>query len=76
MMKLTEAVSLRIKDLCKSQGLTVYALAKLGGIEKNTLYQIGDCKDVMLSTIYSVCTTLNITIKDFFDSPVFTEIID
>lgn len=75
-MKLTKAASLRIKELCQERNLTIYALAKNGGMEKNTLYQIEDCKDVKLTTIYEVCSTLGISLKTFFDSPFFDEIMD
>ncbi|MDE6301970.1 MAG: helix-turn-helix transcriptional regulator, partial [Clostridia bacterium] len=55
---------------------TLYKLAKLGGINKETLYQIKNGKDIKLSTIYDVCATFSITFKEFFDSPVFDEITD
>lgn len=75
-MTLNEAVKMRIDELCRNEKITVYSLAKKGGIQKTTLYQIKDGKDVMLSTILDVSATLDISLSEFFDSPIFDDVMD
>lgn len=70
-MTLNDAVYMRICELCKKKSISVYRLAKDGGIQKTTLYQIRDCKTVKLDTIAAVCETLNISLGEFFTSPLF-----
>lgn len=74
-MKLNEAVNQRINELCENK-FSIYKMAKVGGINKNTIYQIKSGKDVKLSTINDVCATLGISLKDFFDSNIFNEVTD
>ncbi len=70
-MKLTEAIYCRIKQLAKSNGLTVYALAKKSGVPRSTISTLTVSKSVGTATIYGICEGLEITLKDFFDSPLF-----
>jgi len=70
-MKLNDAVYLRISELCNERNISIYRLAKDGGLQKTTLYQIRDCQTVKLDTIAAVCETLNISLGYFFSSPLF-----
>ncbi len=70
-MTLCEAVTARINELCKERSITVYKLAKVGGLNKNTLYQIKDCGTVTLDTINAICETLDIPLETFFNSEIF-----
>lgn len=70
-MTIGQAVSARIDELCRARDITVYALAKLGGINRNTLYQIRDCNTVKLDTINDVCDTFGISLSEFFNSSLF-----
>ena len=72
-MKLTTAVSKRIKDLCKERNITQYELFKRTGVPQSTISTIikGNISTVKLSTIYDICSGLNIEISEFFDSEIF-----
>lgn len=73
-MKLNEAVDLRIKELCEQRGITRYKLCADGGLSRQTVCSLGVRDGVMLSTIWDICETLQITIVQFFDSPLFESI--
>ncbi|MDD4291085.1 MAG: helix-turn-helix transcriptional regulator [Clostridia bacterium] len=70
-MKLNDAVYMRICELCNERNISIYRLAKDGGIQKTTLYQIRDCQTIKLDTIAAVCETLNISLGEFFSSSLF-----
>lgn len=72
-MELNEAVSKRISELCKERELTQYALYKLTGVPQSTLSTIINCRfpGMKLRIIYEICDGLGITLKEFFDSPIF-----
>ena len=72
-MKLNEAVAIRIKELCKQRGLTQYKLSMKSGVPQSTLSTIMSCSfpSVKLRIIYEICEGFEITITEFFDSPLF-----
>lgn len=72
-MKLNEAVSKRISELCNERGMTQYALYKKSGVPQSTLSTIINCKfsGMKMRIIYEICEGLEISLKEFFDSPLF-----
>lgn len=72
-MQLNEAISKRISELCKERGLTQYALSQKSGVPQSTLSTIKNCTfpSMKMHIIYEVCEGLEITLKEFFDSPLF-----
>jgi len=72
-MQLNSAISKRIKELCKEQGLTQYALSQKSGVPQSTLSTIINCTfpSMKMRIIYEICEGFEITLKDFFDSPLF-----
>ncbi len=72
-MQLSEAVSRRITELCKERGLSQYALHKLTGVSQSTLSTIINCKfsGMKLRIIYEICEGLEISLTEFFNSPIF-----
>ena len=72
-MQLNEAVSKRIIELCKERGLSQYALSQKSGVPQSTLSTIINCTfpSMKLRIIYEICEGLEITFKEFFDSPLF-----
>ena len=72
-MKLNEAVSKRIVELCKERGYTQYALSMKSGVPQSTLSTIINCTfgSMKLRIIYEICEGLEISISEFFDSPLF-----
>ncbi len=67
------AVKNRILHLCDEHDLTINALSTLAGLPpssvKNILY--GKSKNPKIATIKIICDGLNMSLRDFFDSPEF-----
>ena len=72
-MQLNEAISLRIKELCKQNNITQYQLSMKSGVPQSTLSTIMQCKfpSMKLRIVYEICEGFEISIKDFFDSSIF-----
>ena len=72
-MTLPEAISQRIKYLCRKQRITPNKLGKLAGLEPSTLTSIfyGKSKNPGIVTMTKICRGLGITIIDFFSHEVF-----
>lgn len=72
-MLLKEAITLRILELCDKYNYTPNKLAEISAIAPSTLRALLANKvDNPSSTIiFKICKTLQISIKDFFDSPLF-----
>ena len=70
---LCKAVKNRILELCEQKDLTINALATESGLPpssiKNILY--GKSKNPKIATIKIICDGVNISLKEFFDSPEF-----
>jgi len=77
-MKLHEAVSQRVKNLLKEKGMNQYALFKNGGISRSTISTLisANIKNVSSDLIYQICSTLGISLKDFFDDSIFDNLDD
>lgn len=73
-MRLVDAVYNRMIEIIDKQNTTVYAVAKNGCIPCSTIATMTRSKTVTLATIYGICLGLKISLKDFFDSPLFEEI--
>ena len=72
-MRIGEAVRLRILQLCKESNITVNKLSIICGITQSTLNNIisGRNNTTTISTIKKICDGLDISVQDFFDSPLF-----
>jgi len=68
-MKLVKAMSKRIKEIIKQKGITQYELYKLSGVPQSTISTIlkGELITIKLSSIYEICSGLNIEFSEFFD---------
>ena len=77
-MKLNEAVARRIDEYCTERNITVNKLATLSGVIQSTVNSIftGRSKNPKLQTIVCLCDGLEISLKEFFDSPLFDDIDD
>lgn len=77
-MKLVKATAIRVKNLLEKRGLTQYSLYKMGGIPRSTTNDVVNCKKKRVSseTIYQMCSTLGISMKEFYDDPIFDEVDD
>ena len=74
-MLFKEAVSKRIVELCNKNNITPNKLAELSAIPSTTFNSLINNKVTNPSSylIYKICKTLNIELKDFFDSPIFMD---
>lgn len=70
-MRLVDAVYARIIELVKERQISINALANLSGVPRPTIVTMTRSTTVKLSTIYGICDGLNITLQDFFNSPLF-----
>lgn len=67
------AVKLRIIELCNENNITINKLSTLCGITQSTLNNIvsGRNNSTTVSTVKKICDGLNISIYEFFRSPIF-----
>ncbi|MBQ6706062.1 MAG: helix-turn-helix transcriptional regulator [Clostridia bacterium] len=72
-MQLNEAISKRIAELCDARDMTQYGLAQKSGVPQSTLSTIMNCTfpSMKMRIIYEICEGFEITLKEFFDSPLF-----
>lgn len=77
-MKLTEAIAKRVKNLLEERGYKQYDLFKRGGMPRSTVSDVinNKKKRVSTDTIYQICSTLEITLEEFFADDIFKEIDD
>lgn len=75
-MNISQAVIKRIEELCKEQKLTVNALSNISGVTQSTVNDIvsGTTYNAGVATIKKLCDGLGISIRDFFNSDLFTNL--
>lgn len=68
-MILKLAIVKRIKELLNKNNMTQYELYKRAGVPQSTISTIlnAEIKTVRLSTLYDICSGLNIELSTFFD---------
>ena len=76
-MNISQAIIKRIFELCEERNLTINALSNLAGVTQSTVNNIvsGTTYNTGVATIQKLCVGLNITLRDFFDSEIFSNII-
>ncbi len=72
-MHIKQAVAARIIQLCQERSLAINALANLSGVPSSTVYSILNSKSMNpgVVTLQKLCDGLDISIREFFDSPLF-----
>ena len=75
-MNTKEAVATRILELCKERKIATNALANLSGVSPSTIYSMLNEKSQNpgVVSIKKLCDGLDITLREFFDSPIFDDI--
>lgn len=70
------AVRSRILELCRQRHITINRLATLSGVTQSTLNNIvsGRNNSATVATIKKLCDGLDITLRDFFNVPVFDDL--
>ena len=74
-MKLNQAISERLSELLREKGMTQYQLFMKSGVQKSTIGNVINCSydSVKLRIIHEMCQGLEMSITEFFDSPLFAE---
>lgn len=72
-MQLNEAIAARIRELSRQRGWTQYQLSMKSGVPQSTLSTIMSCSfpSMKLRIVYELCEGFEISLQDFFDSPLF-----
>lgn len=75
-MNAKQAVAARILELCKERGIAVNALANCAGISPSTIYSMLNkkSKNPGIVTIKQICDGLDMSLRAFFDSPIFDDL--
>lgn len=76
MMRVKEAIAARFRQLCLERGIKINHLANLAGVTPSTVYSMMDPSrhDVSAVTVKKLCDGLEISLKEFFDAPVFDDL--
>ena len=74
-MQLNKAVSERLQELLAQRGMTQYQLYMKSGVPKSTIGNIINCSypSMKLRIIHEICQGLEISLTDFFTSPLFDQ---
>ena len=74
-MRTKEAVAQRILELCRERNIAVNALANISGVSPSTIYSMLNKKSQNpgVVSIKKICDGFEITVRQFFDSPLFDE---
>ena len=74
-MRTKEAVAQRILELCRERNIAVNALANISGVSPSTIYSMlnQQSQNPGVVSIKKICDGLEITVRQFFDSPLFDE---
>ena len=75
-MGVKEAIAARFRQLCLERGIKINHLANLAGVTPSTVYSMMDPSrhDVSAVTVKKLCDGLEISLKEFFDAPVFDDL--
>lgn len=72
-MNLAQAVEKRTQELLFSKNISQYRLTKITCLNEKTLSDLikGKTSDVKFSTIYLIADAFEISLSEFFNSPIF-----
>lgn len=72
-MRIKEAIVKRFQQLCRERNIKYNELATISGVTPSTVYSMMDenRKDVSAITVKKLCDGLDISIREFYDAPIF-----
>ena len=75
-MNTKEAIALRIVELCNQRNIAINALANISGVSPSTVYSMLNekSKNPGVVSLKKLCDGLEISLREFFDSPIFDDI--
>ena len=74
-MQLNQAVSRRLTELLAERNMTQYQLYMKSGVPKSTIGNLVNCTydSMKLRVLHELCQGMEISLSEFFDSPLFEE---
>jgi len=77
-MTLENAIRKRILELAEEKKITINMVSTLAGLTHTTLlsFMNNETHDPRISTLLHICEAFNIELKEFFNSPIFKNVID
>ena len=74
-MTYSDAIILRLCDICRKRKITVNKLAIISGITQSTVENIiaGKTKNPKLKTLHKIAVGLNMTVSELLDFPEMNE---
>ncbi len=75
-MQLSDAIKLKINKLIKDNNVNIWYICKNTGIPCSTLttFLNGKTKLLKIDTLLHICEAFNITLSEFFDDKLFTDV--
>ena len=75
-MTISEAVIKRLFELCNERQITINKLSTISGVTQSTVSDIvnGITSSARMDTIKKLCDGLEISVRQFFDSPLFDDL--
>ena len=75
-MTIAEAVVKRLYELVDERQLTINRISTISGVTQSTVSDIvnGVTSNVKIATIKKLCDGLEISVREFFDSPLFDDL--
>ena len=75
-MTISEAVIKRLFELCNERQITINKLSTISGVTQSTVSDIvnGITASSRMDTIKKLCDGLEISVRQFFDSPLFDDL--
>ena len=77
-MTLENAIRKRIVELAVEKNITINMVSTLAGLTHTTLlsFMNSETHDPRISTLLHICEAFDIELKEFFNSPIFKNVID
>ena len=77
-MTLEEAIRKRVRELAKERNITINMVSTLAGLTHTTLlsFMNNETHNPRISTLLHICEAFNITLTEFFDDPIFDNVVD
>lgn len=74
-MQLNQAVSKRLTELLDQRNMTQYQLYMKSGVPKSTIGNLVNCTydSMKLRVLHELCQGMEISLPEFFASPLFEE---
>mgnify|MGYP001160388095 FL=1 len=75
-MTIAEATVKRLLELCSERNITINKISNISGITQSTVGDIvnGTTTNTGIATIKKLCDGFDISVRTFFDSPLFDDL--